>query len=97
MQPRNGRRSQPPAPGPAGSALTTGHNRDGVTHNRGASTIFRCGGCGAAAVFVQRERRYGRLVHGFFDQHERCGGAVDISAAQPAAGTPAGALVLASD
>jgi hypothetical protein len=88
MQPRNGHRSQPPAPGPAGSALTTGHNQDGVTQNQGASTIFRCGGCGATAVFVQRERRYGRLVHGFFGQHERCPGAVDISAARPPAPAP---------
>jgi len=39
-------------------------------------------------VFVQRERRYGRLVQGFFDRHERCGGAVEISAARPPAGTP---------
>jgi hypothetical protein len=45
-------------------------------------------------VFVQRERRYGRLVQGFFDRHERCGGAVEISAARPAlsraASAPAG-------
>jgi hypothetical protein len=68
-----------------------------MTQNQGASTIFRCGGCGATAVFAQRDRQYGRLAHRFFDQHERCGGAVGISAAQPAAGTPAGALVLASD
>jgi len=34
-------------------------------------------------VFVQRERRYGQLVQGFFDRHDRCGGAVDISAARP--------------
>lgn len=97
MQPRNGRRSQPPAPGPAGSALTTGRNQGGVTQNRGASTCFRCGGCGATTVFVQHERQYGRLVHGFFDQHERCGGAVEISPARPPQAPPAGALSLASD
>lgn len=68
-----------------------------MTQNRGASTCFRCGGCGATAVFVQHERQYGRLVHGFFDQHERCGGAVEISAARPAQAHPAGALSLASD
>lgn len=88
MQPRNSHSSQPPAPGPAGSALTTGHNQHGGTQNQGASTIFRCGGCGATAVFAQRERHYGRLVHRFFDQHEHCSGAVDISAAHSPAPAP---------
>ena len=40
-------------------------------------------GAGPPAVFVQRERQYGRLVQGFFDRHERCDGAVVISAARP--------------
>jgi hypothetical protein len=79
-QPRSGC-GQPPASAPAGGALTTDQDRAGVTHNQAGSTFFRCGGCGTIAVFVQCERRYGRLVQGFFDQHERCGGAVDISAA----------------
>ena len=78
-QPRKGC-GQPPASAPAGSALTTDQDRAGVTQNQRGSTFFRCGGCGTVAVFVQCERRYGRLVHGFFDQHERCDGAMEISA-----------------
>jgi hypothetical protein len=93
VQPRDGRRCQPPAPGPAGSALTQA--RTGVIQNRGDATSFRCGGCGAAALFVQCERGYGRLVADFFDRHEWCGGAVEISAAQPPADTLPVALSLA--
>jgi hypothetical protein len=75
-------RGRAPGPGAAASALT-------ADQHRGGATFFRCGGCGAGAVFMQRERQYGRLVQGFFDRHERCGGAVDISAAQqPPAVTP---------
>lgn len=65
------------------AALTAGQDRVGVNQDRGDATSFRCGGCGAAALFVQRERRYGRLARDFFDQHERCGGAMEISAARP--------------
>jgi hypothetical protein len=63
------------------SALTAGQDRRGVTY-------LRCGGCGATAGYVQREPRYGRLVHGFFDRHGLCGNAVEISAAQHPAGKP---------
>jgi hypothetical protein len=79
-RPRDGYRGQAPWPDAAASALTAGQNQ-------GGATFFRCGGCGAAAVFVQRERGYGRLVQGFFDRHERCGDAVQISAVRPPAGT----------
>ena len=90
-RPRDGC-GQPPAPAPAASALTTDQDRDGVTQDQRGSTSFRCGGCGTVAVFVQCERRYGRLVHGFFDQHERCDGAVEISSAPLAHTAAAGNL-----
>jgi hypothetical protein len=80
-RPRADHHGRAPGPGAAAGAPTAGQDR-------GGATVFRCRGCGAAAVFVQRGRRYGRLVQGFFDQHERCGGAVDISAARPPAVTP---------
>ena len=55
-------------------------------HRPHAATYLRCGGCGAANVFTQSERRYGQLVHDFLDQHDVCGGAVAISAAPQPAG-----------
>ena len=51
-----------------------------------AVTYLHCGGCGAADAFTQSERRYGQLVHDFLDQHDDCGGAVAISAAQQPTG-----------
>jgi hypothetical protein len=56
--------------------------RPGPPHVRGRAgdgTYFRCGGCGAIAVFAQREPRYGWLVHGFLECHEACGNAVETA------------------
>jgi hypothetical protein len=78
VQPRNSHRAHAPRRGAPGSALT-------AHQNSGGATYFRCGGCGTAAVFAQQERRYGRLVRDFFDRHERCGNAVEISAADATA------------
>lgn len=77
-------RSVGPAPvtGPAASVRTAMQNRSG------SATYLRCGGCGTATVFIQHERRYGRLVHDFLDQHDQCGNAVEISAVWQPAGEP---------
>jgi hypothetical protein len=82
---RSSHRGHAPGPVARGSAVTAGKNP-------GGATSFRCGGCGAAAIFAQHERQYGRLVHAFFDRHQACGNAVEISPAPIAAGerVPAG-------
>jgi hypothetical protein len=68
-----------PWPAAAASAPTS------AVSDCGGATYLRCGGCGATAVFVQRERCYGRLVHGFLDRHGACGNAVEITATRPSA------------
>jgi hypothetical protein len=53
--------------------------RSGTHQNRGGTTSFRCGGCGAASQFAHREQQYGPLVHSFLDKHGQCGNAVEIT------------------
>lgn len=72
---------------PAGNVATLRPN---------SATYLRCGGCGTSSVFIQSERRYGQEVRDFLDQHDLCGGAVEISAAQQSASQSADHSPLAS-
>ena len=65
------------------------------TWPRGATSL-RCGGCGKSDVLIQGEPSYGQMVRDFLDQHDQCGGAVDISAARPPADQAADHLPLSA-
>jgi len=70
--------------------------RSAVIRQPDGATYLRCGGCAASSVFIQSERRYGHMVRDFLDQHDHCGGAVEISAAQRSVGQSADRPLVAS-